>query len=361
MTNLNIKQKVHIRLKPLAKNRNRIFLDWFSGKKRNKEYLNLYLIDNPKGIFEKQFNKDVNEKAELLRSERERQLFSDDIDLIIEQKEAKNKSFIEYFESYVDEYPKKDKRVMKAVLNHFKEFAPKYITFKEITEDFCEKFKRHLLNNLTGESPQSYFTRYKKMLRQATKEKRFKVCPAQDVKNEREESGIKKDVLEVEELQLLAQTRCGNETVKKAFILACYTGLRYVDITGLKWANITDNTIELTQAKTSEKVIVSLNDTAKGILQTIEKTSPLVFDLPSHTATNKNLKNWAIRAKIDKHITFHVARHTFGTLLAYYDASIVTISSLLGHTSFKHTGKYIRASNELKIKAVNTLPELNLS
>jgi integrase/recombinase XerD len=369
MANIKVKQKVSIRKKQASNNRASLFLDWHDGNgKRTKEYLGLFLIDEPSNLFDRQNNKEILIKAEFVRSEREQQLFKGEVDEVKDLKKNKNKDFTAYFEAYIKDYTKKDKRVMQGVFLHFKEFAPKYITAKEIDETFCIKFKEYLSKKLNGESPQTYFSRFKKMLKQATREKLFKSFPAEDVKNEKPDSSISisKDVLTIEEVQALASARCGNEEVKKAFLFACNTGLRFVDIIALQWKNIIGNSMIIEQSKTKDKskdggrVEVSLNQTAIELLGRPATKEDFIFKLPSHNATLKNLSNWAKSASIDKHITFHCARHTFGTLLAYYDTDIMTVSRLLGHTSLKHTAKYIRTSKEMKEKAVNSIPKIIL-
>ena len=58
---------------------------------------------------------------------------------------------------------------------------------------------------------------------------------------------------------------------------------------------------------------------------------------------NQYLKIIAQRANIDKHLTFHVARHTFATTITLMnDVPIETVSKLLGHTKLSTTQKYAR-------------------
>lgn len=361
-----VKQRVKLRETLTAENRLSLYLDWSKDNKRKREYLNLMVYDKAKTSLERHHNKEVYEKAELMRAERERQFFSDEIDDIIEQKKTKNQDFTAYFETYLANYQKKDKRVMQGVFLHFKDFAPKHITAKEITESFCYNFKDYLSTKLNGESPQTYFARFKKMLKQATRDKLFRAFPAQDIKNDKVDESLTKDVLTIEEVQALAVAECGNKDVKRAFLFACNTGLRFVDIKALQWKNITGDVLTIEQSKTKDKakdggkVEIVLNPTAKALLGTPANKEEFVFKLPTHNATVKNLEYWAKRASIEKHVTFHVARHTFGTLLAYYQTDIMTISKLLGHTSLKHTAKYVRISNEMKAKAVNAIPTIKL-
>ena len=88
--------------------------------------------------------------------------------------------------------------------------------------------------------------------------------------------------------------------------------------------------------------------------------SQRIFKLPSHTMCLKALRHWMARAGIDKHITWHCARHTFAVLLLNNGANIKTVSSSLGHASLKHTEKYTRVVDALKREAIDSLPSLEL-
>ena len=86
----------------------------------------------------------------------------------------------------------------------------------------------------------------------------------------------------------------------------------------------------------------------------------LIFKLPSYTMCIKSIQRWVKSAGINKHITWHCARHSFGTNLLSNGANIKTVASLLGHSGLKHTEKYTRAVDSLKRDAINSLPKLNL-
>jgi len=85
----------------------------------------------------------------------------------------------------------------------------------------------------------------------------------------------------------------------------------------------------------------------------------LIFPLPSHTMCLKALRHWTARAGIEKHITWHCARHSFAVNLLNNGANIKTVASLLGHAGLKHTEKYTRAIDSLKHKAIDSLPEIS--
>ena len=84
----------------------------------------------------------------------------------------------------------------------------------------------------------------------------------------------------------------------------------------------------------------------------------LIFDLSTYESCCKSVKRWVKRAGIDKHISWHLARHSFAVNILNNGANIKTVASLLGHSGLKHTEKYTRAVDKLKEEAINSLPEL---
>ena len=87
----------------------------------------------------------------------------------------------------------------------------------------------------------------------------------------------------------------------------------------------------------------------------------LVFSLPSYSYTIRILRKWVIDANIRKHITFHCARHSFITNIMANGANIKTAASLAGHSTTRHTEKYVHIIDELKQTAVDSLPDLTIN
>ena len=164
------------------------------------------------------------------------------------------------------------------------------------------------------------------------------------------------------EINKLFNTPANNEQVKKAFLFSCLTGARFVDVIKITWNNVkaTERGLMLsfTQSKTGKDVAVELNEDAIKLLGERGENKDNLFTLPSHTGVLKSLRTWAKKAGITKHVTYHVARHSFGTNLVFYGADVKSASELLGHSNFNQTNLYVRASNSLKQKAVNQLPKL---
>ncbi|HEY4874082.1 MAG TPA: site-specific integrase, partial [Puia sp.] len=151
---------------------------------------------------------------------------------------------------------------------------------------------------------------------------------------------------------------CSNDNVKRAFLISCLTGLRFCDVKLLKWRNINGEVIDLIQQKTKQRVLVKLNPDAKRLLGEVKSLGDLIFSLPTHNGANKVLSGWVKRAGITKHITWHSARHTFGTNLVQLGADVMTTSKLLGHSSIRSTTRYVRINDVLKTDAVNRFPRI---
>lgn len=86
-----------------------------------------------------------------------------------------------------------------------------------------------------------------------------------------------------------------------------------------------------------------------------------IFKLPSHTMALKALRHWTRKAGIDKHITWHCARHTFATLLLANNTDLGTAKDLLGHSSFAYLPVYSHSVEEIKRDAVNKMKPINLN
>ena len=80
----------------------------------------------------------------------------------------------------------------------------------------------------------------------------------------------------------------------------------------------------------------------------------------NHWPTVLCTRHWVARAGIEKHITWHCARHSCGTNLLSNGANIKTVASILGHSGLSHTEKYTRAVDSLKQAAIDSMPPLNL-
>ena len=211
---------------------------------------------------------------------------------------------------------------------------------------------------LNGETPANYFSRFKRVLEAASKDGYFKRSPATDLASKANPNKKVKDILEADEYNRLMNTPCINYEVKKAFVFSLYTGFRWVDVKPLKWENIkTTSIVSIEQKKTHEILDLPLHPVALKILG--ERKTGLVFKLPTADGANKILEKWCDDAGLNKHITWHCARHSFSVLLQDKGTDVATVAGMLGHTSTKYVHKtYKRYRQANALEAINKLPGL---
>ncbi|HEV7329645.1 MAG TPA: site-specific integrase [Flavisolibacter sp.] len=340
-----------------------LYLDIYHNGRRQYEFLKECKLIKPTTPTDRQDNNAKMKLAKQIKEKRSLELQSSDYDITPEHKTKID--FLHYYQDYINRYSKKDIRVVINSKQKFEDFIAiegyKSITTKQVTESLINRFKEYLESTLNGESPSTYFSRFKKVLKQATRDKIFKSNPAADVSIKRKET-VKKDVLTFEEIQKLLETPLTAYEVKRAFLICCYTGIRYVDAIAMKWKNIDlqNKRLSFTQAKTGHRVVLQLHPTVIALLGEPQSASDPVFYLPSHTACLKNLRYWLKKAGINKHITWHCARHSFATNLIFFGADVNTASSLLGHTSLRYTQLYTRVVDSLKQQAISNLPEMKI-
>ncbi len=145
------------------------------------------------------------------------------------------------------------------------------------------------------------------------------------------------------------------QKVKDLFVFSCYTGLAYIDVTELKPEHIVTNIegtkwIRTSRAKTDTSVNIPLLKPALFILEKYtEQKEALIretmFPWISNQEVNRSLKIIAEVCNIKKHLTFHLARHTFATTVTLINGvPIETINKMLGHTKLSTTMIYAKVT-----------------
>ena len=145
------------------------------------------------------------------------------------------------------------------------------------------------------------------------------------------------------------------DRVQKMFLFSCFTGLSFIDLVSLQPHQVVKNNegihwISTKRTKTSTLVNLPLLKPAVEILvsfagnmsATIHGT---VFPKITNQEMNRGLKIIAGLCSIHKMLTFHMARHTFATIVTLMNGvPIESISKMLGHTKLSTTMIYARVS-----------------
>jgi integrase len=103
-----------------------------------------------------------------------------------------------------------------------------------------------------------------------------------------------------------------------------------------------------------------VESTALKLLGSPKSGNSKVFLLSSDWKTWGHLQTWSKKAGIDKHISFHVSRHTFAVLSLSNNVDIYTLSKLLGHTGVRNTEIYAKIIDQKKIEAVESIPSIEI-
>ena len=158
---------------------------------------------------------------------------------------------------------------------------------------------------------------------------------------------LPEEIRKLEKLELSLYSKSLMHSLK-AFLFCCYTGVRYSDFVLLNEKNIVaikgEKWLIFRTVKTDTKVSIPLYLLFQGkalrLLQEYHQNLSDFFHIKSNSSVNKDLKKIGVLAKIEKHFSFHTARHTNATLLIYNGAQITTVQKLLGHQSVKTTQRY---------------------
>ena len=363
---------------------------------RSTERLGLYLWQAPRTPLERQQNKETLEIAKRIRFERGQELLERAEGYRL--KKDKDINFLTWMWAYYEAYTKADKRHIKRAYNCFVDylidpddkFTPKPDWTKEqrakaakdkekrtrglkvkpqqLTKEMITGFTEYLQKRFKGEGAHTLYARFKKIIKAAVEADIIRKNPCTGIVIKIDSGALKKDVLSMEEVQKMIATHYVGESldIRRAFIFCLYSGLRWCDVKDLTFANVdyANRLLKFEQAKTkghssASNVVIPLNDGLLGLIGKGQRNE-LIFPLPSHTMCLKALRHWVARAGIDKHITWHCARHSFAVNILNNGANIKTVASLLGHSGLKHTEKYTRAVDSLKEAAINSLPGLEI-
>lgn len=348
-----------------------IFYYDFGRGKGQRPSTGIYIYSRPKTQSEKNHNKEALALIELKKSQLTIESQAIGSGFIPKHKFRDN--FIDYFADYVNMNKRGGNRHLENSLTQFKIFVDKdFISPVDITPNFCKRFRQYLLDKFTGETPANYYARFKWVLNAATADGYYRTNPTDGIAAKSNPCSKLKDHLETEEYIELLNTPCLNQEVQDAFILSCYTGLRWVDVKKLVWNDINGGvlTTRIIQKKTGQPVTLTLHPIAQSILRKRRRLAELkggidgtdtVFILPSQDGCNKVLAHWIGFTNIRKYITWSCARLSFSILLKDKNVDDATIAYLLGHTTTEQVQKtYKRHRPKNQVETIGHLPTPDL-
>ncbi|MCF0208138.1 MAG: site-specific integrase [Bacteroidaceae bacterium] len=373
-----VKQLVRVREKALSNGNVSLYLDIYHSGKRSYEFLKMYIVAE-KTAADREQNKNTRLLAETIRADRQKALLNGQAGVV--NNLNSKVTLKDWLEILIQEYEEKGKSVvnLKSTLKAVCAFKGD-IRLQDIKKDYYMDFSKHLqrakiiLRNGEVRTYSKYtILNYLRVLNiainKAVENDIISVNPFSKL-TEKNSMKIKKGVkayLTKEELKTLLNTiyNIQHKEIYRAFAFACFVGLRLSDIEALKWGQIVTSNgqqqIEMVMKKTDDKIYLPLSANALKWLPVRGGASDKdnVFKLLTRTQISYALHKWAEAAGINKNITFHVARHTFATMLLTEGADIYTISKLLGHSNIQTTQIYTKVVNVKKEEAVHLLDKID--
>ena len=256
------------------------------------------------------------------------------------------------------------------IYNHLEEFLKSKslakLELKELKLNLLYDFEYFLKANKGNKqiTVNKTLQRFKKVIKQAQIEGFIDRDPFLGYKVKK----INKQIvyLKQSELKKLEEHKFGNyrlEKVRDCFVLCCYTGLAYNEMSRLKSKHLQTNGgvnwIIIDRTKTEKTLEIPLLKKAENLISKYTFDEVLELPVVSNQRFNSYLKEIAEIVGIEKNLTHHVARKTFATtVLLENNIPIEIVSHVLGHSSIKvtqdHYGKILSSSVAKEFKSLNS-------
>lgn len=231
------------------------------------------------------------------------------------------------------------------------------IAFTDITEEFGESFKMFLKKDL------GYATSHvnhclcwlNRLIYIAVDQEVLRSNPLEDVEYEKKNPPKLRHISR-NELKQIMETPMPyerQELARRAFIFSAFTGLAFVDVHNLYPHHIGRTAdgrqyIRTKRAKTEVEAFIPLHTVAEKILSlynTTDDTAP-IFPLPSRDQVWFEIHEIGFALGMKENLSYHMARHSFGTLLLSAGIPIESISKMMGHTNISSTQIYSKVTDD---------------
>ena len=330
-----------------------------TGKSTESSEINALLEKTKAGIHK--IYRDIQERENAVSAEKVKNIF-----LGIDSKQY---MLLKAFDEHVEEkFNLIGKRIVKSTYNRYyylrirlSEFlTEKYhlsdIPLREINYQFIRDFEMYLLT-VRGNKQSTiaqYLINLKKIVELAYKNEWIFRNPFINYKIEDEKS--ERGFLTQREVEVLMNWKLDKklERTRDVFIFCCFTGLSYIDVFKLTRDKINlsidgQQWIMGKREKTDMDYFIPMMEIPKKILEKYKnetfkdgKLLPVKVSL----TVNRHLKEISEICEINKHLTFHLSRHTFATLTMSKGVSLESVSKMLGHKNIQTTQIYAKMTTE---------------
>ena len=237
-----------------------------------------------------------------------------------------------------------------------------------ITEDLFEEYRFFLKKRgLKASTVNSNLCWLSRLMFRAVSKRIIRCNPFENAKYEKEEKKIrflqKSDVMK---LMLMKMNDREAELARLMFVFSCFTGLAISDMENLEYKHIQTTAdgqmyIRKERQKTKVEFIVPLHPIAEAIISHCQKEQErseeqqTVKEKDDHLVFHRNCSRSVMDTKlgivgkacsIRQRLSFHMARHTFGTMSLSAGIPIESIAKMMGHASISSTQVYAQVTDK---------------
>lgn len=371
------KELVYLRSRPRKDGTLSLFLRATVNGMRKDEYLKLYLVpERTKADREK--NRETLALAESIKAQRivELQqmkfgiaapvvkdvLFYDYMQAIIDRKDGTTKSSWQNCRAHLLRYEPNLKLKMMDITPRWVQGFRDYLDEKAMQWAIDERKRNVEVKQLSQGTKVLMFQKLCAVFNLAVKEGVLARNPTLNVERFKEPESDR-EFLTVEEMRHLATVPAPSEVLGRAFFFSCLTGLRWSDIEKMTWHEVQKvgdiTRVVFKQKKTRSQEYLDINEQAVQLMGERGGDDARVFaGLGPVQCARVSITAWVKSAGINKHITFHCARHSFAIMMLDAGVDLYTLSKLMGHKSIETTQIYAKILDKRKQAAVTLIPKL---
>jgi len=241
------------------------------------------------------------------------------------------------------------------------------IVIATITEDLFEEYRFYLKRRgLASATMNRYLCWLSRLMYRAVSHRLIRCNPFENAKYEKAEQKIrflqKSDVAKLMALRVIDKEA---EQARRIFIFSCFTGLAIADMEHLQFGHIQtaadgQKYIRKERQKTKVEFVVPLHPIAEAIIDQCKEELPSMKEMQTvkekgddfifHCACSRSVMSAKLSivgkaCGIRERLSYHMARHTFGTMSLSAGIPIESIAKMMGHASISSTQIYAQVTD----------------
>ena len=251
-----------------------------------------------------------------------------------------------------------------SAIRKLQQYSPT-LTFDDITKDWLDDYFIYLRKDLDNNSNTAYknMSILKKYVRMAYKDGYMDENPFDSWQIKKTTASCvyltEDELTRLTNLYRSGELEYNYHKTLEFFLFLCFSSLHVGDAKGMKLEQFGDTSFTYYRLKLRNKkpepIVVPISEPLRNLLVNIvgpRKKGPVFENVQADQTMNRNLKEIAAIASIDKPITHKVGRHTFATIFLRKTKDIAALREILGHSDISETLIYAHVLEESKQEGI---------